>query len=372
MRIAYVSLHWPRTYESGVGKKIAQQIKTWRDDGHDVQFFMHMQTGIEENNLIPAVSTTYKAYPGLFGRFPTEFGRCYAIARLISAIRRYHPDVIYLRWGMYVFPAHFMFSIAPVVMEINTNDVFQHGLLGFVYGLYNRLTRGIFLSRAAGLIATSQELADAPEFASYHRPVSVITNGIEIDANRIVIAPHNTIPRLVFIGTPNLPWHGVDKLVELARNFPDLVIDLIGYDALDGEIEPPVNLKLHGYLPTGEYEKILTQVDLGIGTLALHRKGMEEASPLKTRECLAYGIPMVIPYYDSDLHDFLNPCILQIPNSEDNIRLAGEKIKDFAYEMRGKRIQLSELDERIGLKVKEKRRLAFMQECRDRSFSIQS
>ena len=44
----------------------------------------------------------------------------------------FHPDLIYLRWGMYVFPSHKFFDIAPVVVEINTNDVLQHKVLGQV------------------------------------------------------------------------------------------------------------------------------------------------------------------------------------------------------------------------------------------------
>jgi hypothetical protein len=363
MRIAYVSLHWPRTVESGVGKKIIQQIRAWRDEGHEVQFFMHMQEGADKDELIPAISSTFGMYTGFLGFFKTEFERCLAIGRLLPEIRNFHPDVIYLRWGMYVFPAHHLFKIAPVVMEINTNDVIQHGLLGKAFGLYNRLTRGIFLRGVSGLIAASQELADAKEFAAYQKPVCVIANGIEIDPNRSIKAPDNEIPRLAFIGTPGFLWHGVDKLVRLASAFPDLIIDVIGYDILDDSLLPPNNLHLHGYLTRNDYEKILTQVDVGVGTLALHRKGMEEASPLKTRECLAFGIPMVIPYLDSDLQDFTSDCILRIPNSEDNISLHGQEIRDFSYSMRGKRIPMVDLVDRIGMKAKEYKRLAFFQKC---------
>lgn len=363
MRIAYVSLHWPRTIESGIGKKILQQMNEWRKEGHDVQFFMHMQDGMTNDSLIPAISTTYKAYAGWFGRFKTEYNRCKAIIRLIPEVRKYNPDVVYLRWGMYVFPAHRLFSICPVVMEINTNDVFQHGLLGLAYGVYNRLTRGIFLRRAAGLVCTSQELSDAQEFSVYKKPSCVIANGVDLDLIKPVKAPNNQIPHLVFIGTPGLPWHGVDKLVDLANQFSDLIIDLIGYDQLDNGAVPPENLILHGYLTTREYYQILTGIDVGIGTLALHRKSMEEASPLKTRECLAYGIPMVLSYQDTDLNDYSSPYLLQIPNSEDNIRLYGKKIRDFAYAMRGERINPSELSSRIGMKAKEAKRLAFFMQC---------
>jgi hypothetical protein len=38
MRIAILSLHWPRTLSSGVGKKYNRQINTWRQMGHEVVF----------------------------------------------------------------------------------------------------------------------------------------------------------------------------------------------------------------------------------------------------------------------------------------------------------------------------------------------
>ena len=41
MRIAYVSLHWPRTRNNGVGKKIQSQIGTWNAMGHETRLFMH-------------------------------------------------------------------------------------------------------------------------------------------------------------------------------------------------------------------------------------------------------------------------------------------------------------------------------------------
>lgn len=40
-----------------------------------------------------------------------------------------------------------------------------------------------------------------------------------------------------------------------------------------------------------------------IGTLALHRKNMTEASPLKTREYLAHGFPVIIGYKDTAFYN---------------------------------------------------------------------
>ena len=143
MRIAYVSLHWPRTRNTGVGKKIQSQITAWRSRGHEARLFMHTSKHEPASDLIEAEIIPYEAR----GKFQTELNRIRAAQALVGAVEGYHPDIIYLRYGIYVYPAHRLMKIAPVIEEINTNDLTQHEDLGGVYSLYNRLTRGIFLRR---------------------------------------------------------------------------------------------------------------------------------------------------------------------------------------------------------------------------------
>ncbi|RPI95674.1 MAG: hypothetical protein EHM40_02560, partial [Chloroflexi bacterium] len=146
MRIAYVSLHWPRTRTSGVGKKIDSQVSTWNRMGHQARLFMHTSEYEPRSELIQADCFFY----AVAGKARTELNRIAAAQRMIRAIREFQPDIIFLRYGIYVFPAHRLMDIAPVVEEINTNDLIQHELLGPVYSLYNRLTRGIFLRGVHG------------------------------------------------------------------------------------------------------------------------------------------------------------------------------------------------------------------------------
>jgi hypothetical protein len=64
---------------------------------------------------------------------------------------------------------------------------------------------------------------------------------------------------------------------------------------------------------------------------------MQEACPLKTREYLAYGLPVVIGYKDTDFprgEDFL----LQLPNREDNVRQELPAIREFVLRWKGKRV----------------------------------
>jgi glycosyltransferase involved in cell wall biosynthesis len=358
MRIAYVSLHWARTKNSGVGKKIQNQIETWRRLGHEARMFMHTSTGETASGLIEADVFPYKTR----GKLQTEFNRICAVQQLVNAVEAFNPDIIYLRYGIYVYPAHRLMRIAPVVEEINTNDLTQHEDLGGLYSLYNRLTRGIFLRLVRGLVTVSRELETSPAFARYRQPTRVIANGIGLDTFKPLSAPTNETPRLVFIGSPGYIWHGVDKLVDFARRIPDVQLDIVGYDSLP-EFEPlPTNLNLHGYLSSEEYLKVLARADVAISSLALHRIQLEEASTLKSRECLALGLPLVVAYKDTDLDGAGFDFLLKIPNKEDNIQTHGDAIREFAYRMRGKRADRKMLERFIGSEQKEIMRLKFFEE----------
>lgn len=357
MRITSISLHWPRTLNSGVGKKMDRQIKTWQAGGHEARLFMHTSQYAPLSNLVPAEVIPYDSA----GKARTEFNRIVAAKLLVKAVRAYNPDVIYLRLGMYVYPVHGLANIAPLIGETNTNDLTQHEGLGKIYALYNRLTRGILLRRLNGLVAVSRELAQASAFAGFYKPTRVIANGIDLENFEPLPAPSNSTPRLAFIGNPGYLWHGVDKLVTLARLIPDIHLDVIGYDNLPGFDILPENFHLHGYLSAGEYKAILGKADAAIGSLGLHRIGLEEASPLKSRECLALGLPLVLAYIDTDLHDLEADFLLKIPNKEDNIQTHGQAIRDFAYRMRGNRVDRN-LIASIDQIVKETERIRFFEE----------
>jgi len=357
MRIAYVSLHWARTRQSGVGKKIQAQLAAWNKLGHQARLFMHAEQYQPAADLIEADCFFYPQA----GKAGTEFNRISAMARMVQAIRRFQPDIIYLRYGIYVYPAHRLMGIAPVVEEINTNDLTQHDELGRIYSLYNRLTRGVLLRLVDGLVTVSRELAVSPAFAAYRKPTRVIANGVDLSGFSVLPAPNNKRPVLVFIGHPGYIWHGVDKIVTLARMLPDLYLDIIGYDQLP-DFEPlPANLSLHGYLDASAYQSVLCSADVAISSLALHRVGLHEASPLKSRECLAFGLPLILAYEDTDLDASDLDFLLRIPNTEDNIQTHAQLIHDFAYRMRGMRAERQHIMQ-IDQGRKEAQRLGFFKE----------
>jgi len=359
MKIAYVTLHWPRTRTSGVGRKIAGQIQTWRNLGHTVQQFMHTHVVADPSVLLPAVNFFYQTPKDLLGKIRTEFSRIQAIQQLIHEVKKFQPELIYLRWGMYVYPMHELSQIAPLIIEINTNDIFEHQLLGPVLNIYNRFTRGIILQSADGYVSITHELANSPQFNRYHKPIQVISNGIDISTIPAQPAPNNPIPHLLFIGSPGMPWHGIEKLVGLANDFPDLEIEIVGSSSIPGFTQYPQKLHLHGFLEGEDYLAMLRNCDVAIGTCSLYKKGMQEAAPLKIRDCAAAGLPLILPYTDTDFNDLENETILKLPNNEENIKTHGQTIRDFVYAMRGKRIPRYLIIDRIDFHQKEVERLKF-------------
>ena len=159
-----------------------------------------------------------------------------------------------------------------------------------------------------------------------------------------------------------MSWHGVDKLLPLAERYSDLQIHIVGYRRADLQGKIPENVHLYGYLDHEDVKKVLAGVDVVFGTLALYRKKMEEASSLKIREALAYGIPVILAYHDTDLTDIDSDLFLFLPNTETNVLDHAEAIHDFAFRVRGMRVERDLVAARISQQHKEEARLKFFEE----------
>jgi len=357
MRIAYVTVHVaPEIMQGGVGKKIKSQISIWREQGHEATLFS--LTPVQ----IPFPEARQFIFDSQVNLLKREINRSAELKRMLTSIRAYQPDVVYLRFGLYSYPLHWLFKIAPVVLETNSNDVEEYRKRGIFFYWINRLTRNLLFDSACGLVVPSRELAVmlAPDGK---KPVCVISNGIDLKEVETLPPANNQSPAITLVGSPGMDWHGVDKLIKLAELYPDLIVNIVGYSKNDFNGETiPVNVYLHGFLNQKELQKILSKTDVACGTLALHRKRMEEASPLKVREALAYGIPVIIAYRDTDLHDVNLDFILRIPNTEKNMIENAQRIRQFAYAMMGKRVPIEAVAPYLDQRAKEKTRLAFFQE----------
>ncbi len=126
------------------------------------------------------------------------------------------------------------------------------------------------------------------------------------------------------------------------------------------------NVKAHGFLSTESYSQILASADVAIGTLALHGKNMDEASPLKVREYFAYGIPTIIGYKDTDFAEPA-PFLLRLPNTAANAQDSVQQIEYFVNTWKGQSVP-REAILHLDVAGKEHQQLAFF----DQIFELSS
>jgi glycosyltransferase involved in cell wall biosynthesis len=330
IRIACVT-HGVGGRETGVRRLILDQAAAWSADdaGVEVGLFVRCEAGTEdawrnEPNVIAVRSSRW----GIAGRF---------VARELLSVQvaRWRPDLIYLRHST-VSPSVLGLALAyPTIVGGDLDDLDELRIRSPIRYWYARLVRDRLLRRARRIVVVTHELARHPSLARLGRPVSVFPNSIDLAAYEELPAPANVSPRLVFLGSPHLAWAGVDKIARLAARFPTWRFDVVGPgpDELPGA---PENLSAHGLLGRAEYLPIMRQADVAIGPLALHRKGLTEASALKVAEYLAYGIPVIIGNAETAFPDGA-PFLLQLPNTEDNVdsRRAGARCRDAARHRSG-------------------------------------
>jgi glycosyltransferase involved in cell wall biosynthesis len=355
MRIAYVTVHVaPEIMRAGVGKKIKSQMSIWREHAHEVALFSLTPSEIpfpDERQFI------FESRVGLLKR---EMNRATVLKQMLAAIRQYKPDVIYLRFGLYSYPLHQIFKIAPVVLETNSDDMQEYHKRGPFFYWTNRLTRNLTFDPVSGIITPSHELVDVL-VPKHDKPVCVISNGIDLKDVESLPAPKNEKPVITLVGSPGMKWHGVDKLIKFAELSPDITVNIVGYSQKDVDMPVPPNLRLHGFLSKEQVREVLLTTDVACGSLALHRNEMEEASVLKIREALAFGLPVIIAYRDTDLNEVSLDTILRIPNTEGNMLENAEAIRKFAYDMMGKRVDINSVAPHLDQRQKEITRLAFFQ-----------
>ena len=89
---------------------------------------------------------------------------------------------------------------------------------------------------------------------------------------------------------------------------------------------------------------------------------MEEASPLKSRQYLALGLPMIIGYNDTDISND-KEYILDIGNYQNNIEDNIDKIKLFIKSVKGFNADaiIQDAKEILDYKNKEKSRVKYLE-----------
>lgn len=334
-------------------------MRTWRELGVEPRLFVLDDEAAGEERRAGDVVAVPLRMPGRHA----ELRRQITARDLATAVLDWEPDIAYTRPFLFAPAMDRLFRRIPTVCEINTDDTVEFpGYASRMMRLHNP-TRHLTMRRMDGFVFVTHELRENARLARYDVPSVVIGNGIDVDAVPRHPAPSNARPRILFLVGSSSEWTGIDRFAALASALPEFDFDLAG--SVRDPVAMPPNIRCHGYVVGAELEALLQRADVGLGTLALYRKSMDEACTLKVRECLSRGIPMILPYRDTDVPP-ASSGVLSLPNSPDALTANIARIRDFIRTQVGRRVSES-LIRRIDSSAKELRRLDFFGQVASRS-----
>ncbi len=357
MRILYIT---DAVQLSGVARKSTMQATEWERRGHEVWLATARHPQVQPLERVAAQLERRSAGRSFLQRAKGEFDfRVFYATKISAAVRQHAFDLIYSREVPMAPALPGLLRRVPTVLEIN-GDALQE-LPSRGGRLVRKYARAYELSHAAGVVFVSRELQESCRPGSPRRATVIANPCPLVDEASLPVATRPARPTLVLLGTQTQRWNGFDKLVVLAESLPQL--DFI---AIGAQLTGPPNLRSFPNLSQAEANRLMRGCTVGIGSLALHRKGMDEASPLKSRNYLAVGLPIIQAYRDTDLTE-ADGCVLSLPNCEDNIVPELGRIAEFAqraYEdptLCQRALALAR--GRLSVAEKEGQRLAFMQQC---------
>lgn len=359
MKIAYV-LDDDISTRTGVVNKIESKINLWEGFGHTVKVFTLRSKNFDSFIEGGVVISKLNLESGFTKKFLQQYKNVKVLDKLLSDFK---PDMIYIREINYYPNLIKALKHSPhYIIEINSDEIEEAKQSSKIAYYYKKLTRDFLFQNASGFVSVSHELIKIESYSKFNKPSIVIGNGYNFDKVSYKKNSFSEPAKFVFIGTPGQPWHGTDKILFLAERLPEHEFHIIGPSA---DMLPNVgkNIIIHGYQEDVTVQKIVCSCDIGISTLALHRNDMHEASPLKSRQYLAQGLPIIIAYKDTDLPNDVD-FILNIGNYKENIIGNIERIKNFVKYL--KNLKPNDIRKQskkyLDYHAKEKKRLLFFEE----------
>jgi hypothetical protein len=369
LKIAYVfsARFWSK---DGVSSKINSQILHWRRLGHDVSgYCLTPYSRAEEDCSEYAFEKAVFNSSGVSLIDLSEMlSRFCAQDDLVAKLKDFSPDVIYLRYETYKpFIGQLYRMRFPVILEVNTIDTIENRVLAkksvikrLLYW-YSNITRKRVFGQTAGLVTITEEIGTHKDVAKFKKDFIAIPNPVDISQRTILKTDSvKNLPKLLFIGSSNFPWFGVDKIIELARKtVGKLEFCFIGSLEIDHD-SLPENVEVNGYMSGEKLSEKLTECSIAISSMALYRYGLNEAATLKVRDYILWGFPTILGHVDSAFKNHKTPeWILQLPNTPDNVTNNIDRIVDFCERQHGKIVTHAESAIFLDFKKSEESRLRF-------------
>ena len=296
-KLLYVSFEESENRASGVNKKINAQMKVFEDEGFSTDLLARYQDKIAlyHGGQDPMI---YKA------KMPWRISLCDWVAKHAKDY-----NYAYIRFQFFCpFVLNMLHSLhkaaVKIIMEIPTYPYVPELKKQGLRGIPKRIIDATFRNACAANI----DCFAAPLYENdiLKKKCLEIRNGIEVNEikERKGRSENGTIHLLAV--AMMAPWHGYDRMNEgLNRYYSsggerDLILHLVGQGAASAGYNDLVSryglsdhVVQHGKLHGIELEKMYDITDIGVGSLGIHRTGVQKTNTLKILEYMAKGMPVI-------------------------------------------------------------------------------
>lgn len=303
---------------NGISKKIRYQVKALQECGLDVRTCWLDDTDNHKRRMVDdCIIADYGS--GIKGKIlrRTEF------KSIVQYVEKEKIQFVYVRYvhNASPFTIQLMRQLkkagARIVMEIPTYPYDQE-----YKGLSFSYQRILFIDKIFRQ-SLARHVNKIITFSDYdiiwNRPTIRISNGIDFSEIPLKSQKNDTTSsmRLIAVATMH-PWHGFDRAIagmadyyhtHTNANDYKVYLDIVGYgvpELVDSYKREVTKHKLekyiifHSALYGKELDAVFEQSDMGIGSLARHRSGIDKIKTLKNREYAARGIPFIYSETDDD------------------------------------------------------------------------
>jgi hypothetical protein len=339
VRLAHISLFGPDAGQcTGIINKLERNGRT----AHEEALPMDFHTVMMESNL-PQHQEDYRfvRIQVVPGRNPilTRIRQCRIVRDLLEqydrAVLRYpsYDPICYLG-----IP-----QTDRIILEHHTREAIHLRKRSDPRWLMESYLGGRWIRRFATLTAITPEILDYEvERSGFTGPTQCFPDSTLVDACEKPVGPvwpGDTV-RIALVVAREFPWYGLREIVDaIAQMDADVELHVAGHfeSEMRGLLESSPRVFLHGHLRMGELAEFYRTMHVGIGSFNLEDgMGVQQSTPIKTREYLAHGLPVVYGHDDPGLPEEF-PYHLKVE------RFDLHAILEFVYELRAiERTQIRE------------------------------
>ena len=270
---------------------------------HDIVFFSHDQPDRRYMKQPSQIVQNCKDY-FLISVIKYFMLRISAYAWLLKHQKNYDVTVIRYPLGDLVFPIFSLF-LKPFYTIHHTKELEEIKSKTRFSSRFQLLLEKIqfrILSRKIlGFIGVTNEIAlYEVDRAKKPRATTIYPNGVLSDAEQILDERGGKV-KLCCICKQEFPWNGLSKIYEkiAESDRDDFELYMVGNLNLPEDLASDCRVFFTGFLNASELRSVLAKIDLCIGPFGLEAKQLQEACPLKTRESLRHGIPVLAAHTDT-------------------------------------------------------------------------